>query len=265
MKFQLTILSLIVLFIPPISKAGTSTDSLLIHVLELERAVMESTDDTLRATLLLKKGDTYKQYGKHKEVVFTLNRINPVLLDDSLEILFYYNKAYSYFLLGSYQQALLELWNINSDKINSHEYDLLYLMVLLENERWEDFNHEYNRHLGKRGHPPLSQLNALQLPDFFDAAHYVKLSRYLPGLGLMKGGYYRRGFTSLGLQLGFVGFAVYNFSIAYYGTAVLSGLFPARKFNLGGRILTQSMIEQKNQKAIASCKQRGYTLIATLD
>ncbi len=267
MKFVQLILLVIVPLIHTTAKAACFTDSLMVKIVLLEKAVMQGENDSIKTFLLLQKATVYKQLADHANVVNTIDRIEPAFLKDSLRSLLFYEKAFSHFMLRNYQEALFALWQINVDENPNKEYCILYLFVMLENERWEDFNQAYEKASRKKdiSADTLSRLHSLQSPTFLDPEHYVKLSKYLPGLGLMQSGYYGKGFTSLGLQLFFIGFAVYNFSTAYYATGLLSGLFPARKFNLGGRILTQSMIEQENQKSIASCKQRGYRLIATLD
>lgn len=264
MKFIPIILLLIAPCIPSTASAYTGGDSLITSVLRLERAVMETRNDTTKALLLLEKAALYKQVANYEETLITLNRIDPLVLTDTVRAHFFYTKAYSHFLLQRYREALFELWNVPTGMLATKDYELLLLMTLLENERWDDFNLEYTRQVEKSKQPVLPENTILQAPIFLDPNYYAKQAKYFPGLGLMKSGYYGRGFTSLGLQLCFVGFAVYNFSAAYYATGVLSGLFPARKFYLGSRLLTQSMVEQRNQQAIAACKVKGYALLATL-
>jgi hypothetical protein len=267
MKFAKLILLLLIAFIPCTTKAVPSTDSLMVKVLMLEKAVMETRSDSAKALLLLQKAEVYKLLDKHMEVVNTLSRVEPLFLTDSLKKMLLYKKAFSHFMLRNYQEALFALWDFDVEENYNNEYGMLYLMLMLENERWDDFNLAYEKASRKRNgsSDTLSLLPSLQVPPFLDPDHYAKFSKYLPGLGLIKSGYYVKGFTSLGVQLFLVGIAIYNFNTTYYLTATFTGLMPAYKFYRGGRILTKSMVEKKNQDAIATCKRAGYKLVAGLN
>jgi len=251
------------LFTPHIIRAENN-DSTMVKILLIEQRVMMASDDTIKAIALMSKANLYKELNQYVEAAATLNRINVEAISSSLADEYYYQRAFSLFMVGAHSEALLEFLNIKSNKNLNEELKLLYLMLLLENQRWDDFKNEYQNLASKDGTDSLLFKKEFATPVLLEPDRYAKLSAQMPGLGMMKSGYFGRGLTSLGLQLFFVGFGVYNISLTYYFTGVFSGLMPARKFYLGGKLLTHSLVEKKNQREINDSKRKGYELISHL-
>ena len=263
MKWAITISILATLFTPHIIRAENN-DSIMVKILLLEHQVMTASNDTVKANALMSKAKLYKESDQHVEAIATLNRVNASVLSDAQVNNYHYQKAFSLFMTAAYSDGLLEILNIQQIEIFPEDHQILYLMLLLENERWSDFESEYLRLRRKELTDTLLIKKSFAKPKLLEADYYAKLSSQLPGLGMMKSGHVGKGVTSLGLQLLFVGFGVYNFSVTYYFTGLLSGIMPARKFYLGGKLLTHSLVEAGNQDAINDCKRRGYELIAAL-
>lgn len=263
MKWGIAISILTTLFTPLIIKAENN-DSTMFKILLLEQQVMVASNDTLKAFALLSKANLYKKLNQHAEVIVTLNRVNIAVLIGSQLDNYHYQKAFSFFMVGEHSKGLLEFLNIESNKNFNEENQFLYLMLLVENERWEDFEKEYLHQSKLRAVDSLLFKKEFSRPLLLEADSYARLSGKLPGLGMMKSGHPGKGLTSLGLQLLFTGFGIYNFSLGYYFTGLFSGIMPARKFYLGGKLLTHSLVERKNQDSIIDSKKKGYELIAVL-
>lgn len=235
------------------------SDSLMLRIIETERQVMYAQDDTVRATLLLKKASVYKQANNYTEAMSTLNRINTQALSSTGVDSLHYEKAFCFFMTGSYGYGVQEMWGIADREKHGKEYNLLYLMLLLENESWDDFKEEYLQQAIQQGVDTTGFSHNFKAPVLKDADHYVRLAK-IPGLGLglFKSGYASKGFTSASLQLLFAGFGAWQIATGYYFTGVLSGVLPARRFYNGGKLLTNSMVVRSNSETIKKVKKAGY-------
>jgi hypothetical protein len=141
---------------------------------------------------------------------------------------------------------------------------MLYLMVLLENERWDDFRMAYLTQAKIRSFADtLSFSQEFHTPEMLNVSYFVKKAS-VPGRGLIKSGYTSKGVTNILLQTAFAGFAVYNIYTGYYFTAFFSGIQPMRRFYNGGKILTSSLVQDKNFAKITALKQSGYIYIEKL-
>lgn len=222
-------------------------------VLRLERNVMLSTSTTEKNASLWQKYYFYKKHSAFEEALATLNRLSIDKNDSLAQCNFYFQKALIQSTLGYFSAAIV---NVNEycaicRSLNDDQQSLR-LLVLIENEDWNGFNQlvvndSMKVHLSK--------------PELIDAKKYVRSSSYLPGLGLMKLGYYRKGFSSLGLCVGALGFTAYNVITGYYVTSLLSGFDPFLKFYKGGKRLTEATVEQENIKKANLMKQVGYQYI----
>lgn len=265
MKFYITI-SLLFLFIPGSSKGAACSDSLLFRVLGIERKVMYAESETVKASWLMKKALLYKEAGHYDDALTSLQRIDVNALEPARKDSVSYEKAFNLFMLGTFPVALQELWSMQDVRHYSDAAAMLYLMVLLENQHWDEFKQEFLRSANERNIDTTAFLTAFTPPLMLDADRYDRLAK-IPGLGLglIKAGYTGRGLTSASLQLLLTGAGIWQVATGYYFTGIFSGLLPARRFYNGGKILTASMVARTNEKRIADVKRTGYSFISKLE
>lgn len=222
-------------------------------VLQLERKVMLSVSIDEKNVSLWQKYYFYKKHDVFEEALATLNRLSIKPNDSLAQCNYYFQKALVQSRLGYFSAAMV---NVNEYcaicKTLNDEKQSLRLLVLIENEDWKAFNQLVIED---------SLKVQLSKPELIDAKKYVRSSSYLPGLGLMKLGYYKKGFSNLGLCVGALGFTTYNIVTGYYITSVLSGFDPFLKFYKGGKRLTEATVEQENIKIANLVKQVGYQYI----
>jgi hypothetical protein len=262
MKYQI-IISLILC----LTRAGTSLgaiDSLMTRIIRIEKAVMEEADPIKKDSLLLEKGLLYKSRGDHSKCYTTLQRISFTTPDTTFLSRVTYEKTLSLLLLHDYDNALTESWEMEKYGIDRREEKVLYLMVLLENERWEDFKNTFAQQASAVNFSDTVGLEKhfTTLP-LLDEEYYYRKSSF-PGRGLIKTGYSRQGITNILLQTTFVAFTAYNVYTGFYFTGFFSGVQPTRRFYRGGRILTTSLVRKKNEGLIRAVKEKGYSYIFAL-
>jgi hypothetical protein len=240
-------------------------DTLMLRIVSLERKIMEADGDTARISkLLIEKARAYKMAGRFSDALFTLERIHHGSLPDTLRCEIHYEKAFHSFIVRSYSISLQEIWNAQSCGFTKSEHAMLFLMILLENERWDDFRMEY---LTQAKHRSFADTVAFSRefdnPELLDVSYFVKKAS-IPGVGLIKSGYISKGATNIMLQMIFAGFAAYNIYTGYYFTAFFSGIQPMRRFYSGGKILTASLVQDKNHDKVRALKQKGYSYVGKL-
>lgn len=257
---------MLLLFILGSSTRALCTDSLQFRALAVERQVMDIHDDVLKASLLMKKSRLYKSAAKYNEAFTSLQRIDIGTLEPLIKDSIHYEKAFNLFMLGSFPEALQELWSMRDVHSLGEPSNVLYMMVLLENQHWNDFRQEYLRSAVEKNIDTTGFHAAFRPPVVLDADRYDRLAK-IPwlGLGLFRSGYSTRGFTSASLQIIMTGIGVWQIATGFYFTGVFSGLFPAWRFYNGGRILTTSMVSRTNAKRIADVKQTGYSFVGKLE
>lgn len=240
---------LILISKPAINAQAYQMDS----VLQLERNVMLSVSTAEKNESLWQKYYFYKKHDAFEDALATLNRLLIERNDSLTQCNYYFQKAVVQSALGYFSAAMV---NVNEYcaicKTLNDEKQSLRLIVLIENEDWNAFNQLVIED---------SLRVQLSKPALIEAKKYVRNSSYLPGLGLMRLGYYRKGFSSLGLCVGALGFTTYNIITGYYVTSLLSGFDPFLKFYKGGKRLTEVTVEQENIKIANSIKQVGYQYI----
>jgi hypothetical protein len=240
---------LILISKPAINAQSYQMDS----VLQLERNVMLSVSTSEKNESLWQKYHFYKNHEAFEEALSTLNRLSVGPNDSLTQCNYYFQKAVIQSALGYFSAAMV---NVNEYcaicRTLDDDKQSLRLLILIENEDWSGFNKLIMED---------SLRVKLSRPELIDAKKYVRSSSYLPGLGLMRLGYYRKGFSSLGLCVGALGFTTYNIMTGYYVTSLLSGFDPFLKFYKGGRRLTEATVEQENIKKANLVKQVGYQYI----
>lgn len=265
MKYGI-ITSILLLFILGSSTSALCSDSLAFRVLAIERQVMNAGDDVVKASLIMKKARLYKEDGKHEEAFISLQRIDLNILEATLKDSIRYEKAFNLFMLGSFSASLQEIWSMRDVHAHGDACTMLYLMVLLEDQHWDEFRQEYLRSAARKDIDTTEFVATFKPPVVMNAERYDRLAK-IPGLGLglIKAGYTGRGLTSASLQILLTGVAAWQIATGYYITGVVSGLLPARRFYNGGKNLTASMVSRTNEKRIAEVKRTGYSFISKLE
>jgi hypothetical protein len=256
----LTIISATILILGNINLHAS--DSLMYKIISLERRIMTAENNAQVAHLLLEKGIIYRRMELYADAIATLNRIPSGTQSDSLLCGIGYEKAFSYYMLGAYSNALDAMSGQNC--ITTAEAQILFLMILIENEQWDDFIQGYLEISEKNGITDTASVRKdLSDRSLADAQDYVRKAS-VPGRGLIKAGFVKDGVTSILLQVACVGFGAYEIYTGFYLTGIFSGIQPARRFYRGSKLLTQSRIEKKNADKIEALKKKGYSYIEKL-
>jgi hypothetical protein len=235
------------------------SDSLMTRIILLEKQIMLAETDSLKAPLLMDKAIAYRQLQQYNDALFTLSRINFEQLNAGHKQTCYYEKAVDLYMVDAFSEALAEIRSLKYEfNASTEEVELLELILLLENGMWLEFKENYLLVANRQGKDTAAFISQFEPPRLFDPHRYKKLSGLVPGLGLMKSGYVKKGITSMSLQLLSAGFAAYNFYHGFYFTGVFSGLMPVRKYYRGGKTLTFSTIEKANADNLKAFKKLGY-------
>jgi hypothetical protein len=182
-------------------------------------------------------------------------------LKDSARCTIDFQKALIRYLNKDFASSLHDIWNAQACGSDTRETRILFLMILLENERWEDFSKAFTKAAASNSEIDTSTfLREFRDPILYDVDKFRRYSK-VPGRGLFKLGMPKKGFTNIALQVVFVGFAVSEIYSGFYSTAFFSGFQPARRFYNGGRTLTESLVDTQNAKLISEHKQKGYQYI----
>jgi hypothetical protein len=235
------------------------SDSLMTRIVLLEKEIMLAETDSSKVPLLMDKAMAYRKLQQYNDALFTLGRVNFDLLGAENKQAYYYEKAVDLYMIDAFSEALAEIRSLRYEfDASAEEVELLGLILLLENGMWPEFKENYLLVAGRQGKDTAAFISQFEPPMVLDPYHYRRLSGIVPGLGLMKSGYVKKGLTSMSLQLLSAGFAAYNFYHGFYFTGVFSGLMPARKYYRGGKILTFTTIEKANADNLEAFKKLGY-------
>lgn len=241
---------LIMPFILLVNLTGWTQHTTMDTLLLLERNVMNAPDEKEKAIALLLKADYNMKNLRYKEAITTMQRVAFLQLDTSQRCHYYYQKALAHVAVKEYAQALPEALDLKVNcGITNPTSRLLYRMVLLENEKWEEFNED------TREDPLAPRLGAIAL---LESNKYVRSASWLPGLGLMQLGYWGKGMSSLGLSTALLGWTAYNAITGFYITSALSGFYEFRNVYRGGKRLTEVMVEEENKKKTNQHKRTGW-------
>lgn len=241
------------------------SDSVMLQSVLLEKQIMNAAGNNAALNpLLFEKAMIYKQAKRYHDGFITLNRIDEETLDDSIQCVVHYEKALQSYMMKSFSTALQEIWSAEPCGFDKPEKRMLYLMILLENERWEDFKREYTSEAKNLGlNDSIFSMESFKAPVLLDLEKYERKSR-IPGVGLIASGHTGKGLTNIALHLACAGFAVYQFYYGYYFTGFFSGVQPLRRFYNGGRTLTGSLVMNLNYQRIQRLKQKGYRYLQIL-
>jgi len=245
------------------TEAVAFQDSLMLKVVLLEKEIMENQhSEERKVQLVLKKADTYKRMNRPYDALATLSRLQPDSLSGSVKCTVHYNKALHAFMVGLHSTSLQEVWSMDQCSMQAPQ-EMLFLMVLLENDRWDDFKSSFLTYARSRHFDTTSFVKEFRFPELMDVDRYRKKSVW-PGAGLISSGHTGKGIVNISLQLAFAGFAVSQFYTGYYFTGFFSGVQPARRFYKGGRALTQTLVHEENHERIDDLKAKGYKYISQL-
>lgn len=258
MKSLSIICSILVITIIPFN-CFSITDSTLVKSVMLEKQIMNAANESNRISLLLQKALMFKKISRYSDAIMTLDRINMDSVSEVSENQIHYEKAYNLYFQKSYARGIQEIWNMT--EFTSREQVILYLMLLIENEKWSDFKQEL-----VKINPNIDTIvlsTQIKTPLYQDPEHYRKLSR-VPGLGLIKAGYTRKGITSILLQTATLGFGIFQYTQGFYATGTFLGVLPARRFYNGGKSLAEASVIKNNIKEIEETKRKCYSYVASL-
>jgi len=263
MKYPTTFITLIITLAGIDCRA--QSDSLMFEVLSLERKIMQAQQDTsLTTTLLFDKAMLLKRAGQYDQSLFTLKRMDNFKIKDSIRCVIHFQKALVQYLNKDFTSSLYDIWSAQACGFKSEEAKVLFLMVLLENERWDDFRTAFREAAVSNTLIDTSTfVREFRNPEYVNPDVYVRYSK-VPGRGLFKLGKRKQGLTNVTLQVVFLGVAAFEIYSGFYSTAFFSGLKPALRFYNGGRTLTESLAREKNQQNISRQKQEGYRYIRIL-
>ncbi|MEI9920897.1 MAG: hypothetical protein WDO14_19195 [Bacteroidota bacterium] len=263
MRYRIIIIILIIILAGIDCRA--QSDSLMFRMLSLERKIMQAQSDTSAATsLLFEKAMVLKHAGEYDQALSTLKRMDGYKLKDSIRCSIYFQKALVQYLDKNFTSSLFDMWSAQACGSGSKEMKILFLMILLENERWDDFKSAFTDAAKANNAIDTSAfLREFQHPVYFNPEVYARYSK-IPARGLFKLGARKQAFTNIALQVVFVGFAASEIYSGFYSTAFFSGLRPAQRFYSGGRGLTESVVYLRNEQNISLQKQEGYCYIGLL-
>lgn len=217
-------------------------------LLEYERVVFASSDNSLRTLALLKKSECYVLLNDIKSAEKNLQRVLYSGLSDSLHYIARFNAAFYAYLNKNYNQSLSELIMIDNffpDSLKVSSY-VLYALVLNENREWDKAkekllqwaNNNYSNNLQTRD----SLINAIN--NLYNPKNYPKYknpekahlySTFIPGLGQAYTGYWADAFFSAVMQFIGIGVAAYGIFVAkYYITGIVVGYGIFQRFYIAG-------------------------------
>lgn len=217
-------------------------------LLEYERVVFASSDNSLRTLALLKKSECYVMLNDIKSAEKNLQRVLYSGLSDSLHYIARFNAAFYAYLNKNYNQSLSELIMIDNffpDSLKVSSY-ILYALVLNENREWDKAkekllqwaNNNYSNNLQTRD----SLINAIN--NLYNPKNYPKYknpekahlySSFIPGLGQAYTGYWADAFFSAVMQFIGIGVAAYGIFVAkYYITGIVVGYGIFQRFYIAG-------------------------------
>ena len=178
-----------------------------VAALEFEKvAYIYSDDNNIRTQALLKKAECRKHENLFSMSLLTLNRVLFSNLDDSLILKVRYNQALIYYLKENYllaENKLIQLKYQLNDTALLAQTDFLNILILNEQERWQESKVVFSRYLLWKN----IALDSLVCYKFLEEKHFFKnekfakrISYLLPGSGQLYAGKTFQAITSVLLQ-----------------------------------------------------------------
>ena len=232
--------------------------------LELEKRYVNSLTDSQSVSILVLKA-TNKQYsGMYELAINELHRAANLSSFYSDQTNVKYLLALNFFLNGEYSKMceveIPDTALANIDKYN--EFKIMRLHSLIETGRLINCKNELLQCCIKCDSDLVVMIK--KLPEqclLVNEVKYNRMSSIIPGLGLMKLKYYKKGITSLIINSGLLFFTGFNIAGGYYITAGVSGILPFLKFYNGGIRLTANVVEDLNNKSKNKIKVQYLDLI----
>jgi hypothetical protein len=200
--------------------------------------------DTIHA-LLFQKAQLLKSAGLYEQAYKELNRIeNNYQINNKLS----YEKALISFLRSDFSNANNQLLNIpDSVRMSQKPYLLLWLLVLTEQNKWNECKHVLIQ-TESFSDIKESEIASLQVSvNYKSPTTALRLSSFLPGLGMIYTGNIGRGLTSFAINAGFIWFAYQKYITCYFITGTFAGVYPMYRFYSGGRTLSYNLALQYNE------------------
>lgn len=229
-------------------------------LLEYERIIYVTTDNSERTIALLKKSECYILLQDLKSAEKNIQRIIYTGLSDSLQYIARYNSAFYSYLNKNYNQSISELLMIENflpDSLKISSY-LLYSLVLNENREWDKAkekliewtNYTYSTNSLKKDSvlKTINQLyNSKNYPKYKSPEKAHLYSSFVPGLGQAYSGYFADAAFSAIMQLTGIGIAAYGILVAkYYVTGAVLGYGIFQRFYLAGTKRAEFLANKHN-------------------
>jgi len=228
--------------------------------LAYERCVFacQDTNPEWQNRALLQKAMAYKAQGNFAQTLQTLYRINLYQMTDSARLATGYEIVLNAYLSGQFTDAESQLQQLAYFSPDSAAFNqqLLFLKILVLNElqKWPEAKAAFSQYLALNGQPPElanTYYNFMHRPRLKNPEKARRLSTFMPGVGQLYGGNAGAGLLSLGLQLGLLGFGVYEIWQGYYLTGFGTGLALFQAFYFGGIENAETVTKRKNNEKIA--------------
>lgn len=244
------------------SQSPVDSSELRRTLLQKEYQIFRSQNSDSVQTLLFQKAQLLKSARFYEQSYKELCRIkNNPLINNKLS----YEKALVSFLRSDFGNADNQLLNIpDSVRMSQKPYLLLWLLVLSELNQWEECK------MALLQTTSLSNIKESEIASLPVSVNYkspskaLRLSSFLPGLGLIYTGNVGKGITSFGINAGFIWFAYHEYITCYFITGTFAGVYPFYRFYNGGRTLSYNLALQYNEAQDNNLNQRYRKVIFKL-
>lgn len=238
-----------------------------------ERCVFacQDTGTVLQKQALIKKSFALKAAGNFSQALATLYRIPLSDMPDSLRIAIGYEIVLNAYLSGQYADAQSQLEQLafyTADTVLLNQTLFLKVLVLNELQKWDEAKVCFRQYLALNKLPPslAEEYYGFMLhPRLKNPEKARRISTFMPGVGQLYGGNTAAGLISLGLQLGLLGFGVYEIWQGYYLTGFGTGLALFQAFYFGGIENAEAVTKKKNKQKVSSYNNRVKDFILSVE
>lgn len=195
-------------------------------------------NDSKNVNLLkYKRGESLKFAGDYAKALEVFENIG-VSTQDTLFGYVFYQRVLSAYLDGNYNKAefFIEQEQFMTEDTFDNDIVPLHILVLAENEKFEDAFTLLEQYLEKSGKTGLVSIDSLrQLANKYkNPEKATALSTFIPGSGQIYDGYPGNGILSFLLQVTSLAFVGYNVLNEYYLIGIFTGGGLFQKFYFGG-------------------------------
>jgi hypothetical protein len=223
-------------------------------ILEYERVLYTSVNDSIRNEAVLRKIDCYQQNKQYSEAYEEAGKIVLFNAGDQLNFCLY-RKAMVAYLMQFYDESLTWLYQMDNDDHSSNLNDIVLLKILIYNRLnlWDSAYFQACRYIqfthdNIRAQYLIGEINKIYKHQLPKLKTEKKLSYYqiVPFMGMFYLDNYSEGMLNLALDVAFLSFGVYQIYYKYYLTGYFTGAIGLNKFISGGRIRNTYLLEARN-------------------